>query len=40
MSDKNLEERINIKFWVKICKSASETSALLTVAYDEHAMKK
>jgi len=32
MSDKNLERRINIKFCVKIGKSASETLALLTVA--------
>jgi hypothetical protein len=40
MSDKNLEQRINIKFCVKIGKSASETLALLTVAYVEHAMKK
>jgi hypothetical protein len=30
----------NIKFCVKIGKSASETLALLTVAYDEYAMKK
>ena len=40
MSDKNLEKRINIKFCVKIGKSASETLALLTVAYGEYAMKK
>jgi hypothetical protein len=40
MSDENLEQRINIKFCVKIGKSASETLALLTVAYDEYAMKK
>ena len=40
MSDKNLEQRINIKFCVKIGKSANETLALLTVAYGEHAMKK
>jgi hypothetical protein len=33
MSDKNLEQRINIKFCVKIGKSASETVALLTVAF-------
>ena len=32
MSD-NLEQRINIKFYMKIGKSASETLALLTVAY-------
>jgi hypothetical protein len=34
--DKNLEQRINIKFCVKIGKSASETLALLTVAYGEY----
>jgi hypothetical protein len=33
-------KRINIKFCVKISKSASEMSALLKVAYDEYAMKK
>jgi len=40
MSDKNLEQWINIKFCVKIGKSANETLALLTVAYGEYAMKK
>jgi len=40
MSDKNLEQPINTKFCVKIGKSASETLALLTVAYGEYAMKK
>jgi hypothetical protein len=40
MSDKNLEQRINIKFCVMIVKSASETLALLTMAYGEYAMKK
>jgi transposase len=40
MSDKNLEQRINIMFCVKIGKSASEMSALFTVAYGEYAMKK
>jgi hypothetical protein len=35
MNDKNLEQQINIKFFVKLGKSASETSALLTVAYGE-----
>jgi len=35
MSDKNLEQQINIKFCVKICKSASETLALLMVAFGE-----
>jgi hypothetical protein len=40
MSNKNLEQRISAKFCVKICKSASETLSLLTVAYGEYAMKK
>jgi hypothetical protein len=40
MCDKNLEQGINIKFCVRIGKSASETLALLTVAYDEYTMKK
>ena len=40
MSDKYLEQRINIKFCVKIGKSASETLAQLTVAYGEYAMEK
>jgi len=40
MSDKNLEQRINIKFCVKIGKSVNEMLALLTVAYGEYAMKK
>ena len=40
MSDKNLEQRINIKFWLKIGKGASETLVLLTVAYCEYALKK
>jgi hypothetical protein len=40
MSDKNPEQRLNIKFCVKIGKSASETLALLTLAYDEYAVKK
>jgi hypothetical protein len=50
MSDKILEQQINIKFWyekiginikfrVKIGKSASEILALLTVACGEYAMK-
>jgi putative salt-induced outer membrane protein YdiY len=38
MSDKNLEQRINLKFCVKIGDSASETLAAL--AYGEYAMKK
>jgi len=40
MSDKNLEQRINIKFCVKVRKSANETLALLTVIYGEYVMKK
>jgi hypothetical protein len=40
MSDKNLDQGINIKFCVKIGKRGSETLALLTVAYGEYAMKK
>jgi hypothetical protein len=40
MSDKNLEQRINIKFCVKIRKSSRETLALLTLVYGEYAMKK
>jgi hypothetical protein len=40
MSDKNLEQWINMKFCVRIDRSASETLALLTVAYGECAMKK
>jgi len=40
MCGKNLVQRINIKFCVKIGKMASETLALVTVAYGEYAMKK
>jgi len=40
MSDKDLERRIIIKFCVRIGKSASETLALLIMAYGEYAMKK
>jgi hypothetical protein len=40
VSDKNLEQRINIKFCVKIGKSASEALALLTVTYDEYTVEK
>jgi transposase len=39
-SDKNMEQRINIKFCVKIGKSVSETLTILTVAYGEYDMKK
>jgi hypothetical protein len=40
MSVKNLEQRLNIKFYVKIGKSVSETLVLLAVACGEYAMKK
>jgi len=40
MSDKNLEQHINIKFCAKIGKSGTETLTLLTVAYGEYTMKK
>ena len=40
MSDKNLEQWINIKYCVKTGKSASETLVLLTVAYGEYTKKK
>ena len=40
MSYEILEQRIDIKFCVKIGKSASETLALLTAACDEYSMKK
>jgi hypothetical protein len=39
MSDKNLGQWINIKFCVKIGKSASEKLSLLTVPYGEGTMK-
>jgi hypothetical protein len=40
MSDKSLQQRINIKFCVRIGKNTSKPLALLTLAYDEYAMKK
>jgi hypothetical protein len=40
MSNKNLEKRKNIKYCVKIGRSASETVDLLTLAYIEYAVKK
>jgi hypothetical protein len=40
MIDKNLEQRLSIKFCVKIGKSASETIAVQILAYGEYAMKK
>jgi hypothetical protein len=39
MSGKNQEQRINVKFCLKIGKSGSETWALVTLASDEYAMK-
>jgi hypothetical protein len=39
MSDRLLEQRINIKFCAKLGKSASETLQMLTEAYDADAMK-
>jgi hypothetical protein len=40
MSDKNLEQRINIKFCMQIGKIASEMLTILTVAYGEYNVKK
>jgi hypothetical protein len=40
MSDKNLEQRINLKDCMKIRIIASETLTPLTMAYVEYAMKK
>jgi hypothetical protein len=40
LSDENLEQRMNISFCVNIGRSTSETSALLTLVYGEHAMNK
>jgi hypothetical protein len=40
MNDKNLEQQMNIKIYVKIGKSASETLAPLTLAYGKYAVKK
>jgi hypothetical protein len=39
MSDRNPEQWINIEFYGRIGNSASEMSALLTLAYDEYATK-
>jgi hypothetical protein len=38
--DKNLEQRINIKFCVQIGNSASGTLVLLALAYGEYTVKK
>jgi hypothetical protein len=40
LSDKNLEQRINIRFCVKISRSASDMFSLLTFAYDEYTLLK
>lgn len=40
MSDRNVEQHINIKFYVKISKSATEMLELLKVAHGDDAMKK
>jgi hypothetical protein len=40
MSDRSLEQRINIKFCEKLDKSASETLQMLTEAYGADAVKK
>jgi hypothetical protein len=40
MSDENLEQRISIKFCVKLGNSGRKRLALLTLAYDEYSMKK
>jgi hypothetical protein len=40
MSDRLLEQRINIKFCAKLGKSASETLQMLTEAYGADAMNK
>jgi hypothetical protein len=40
MSDRLLEQRINIKFCAKFGKSVSDTLQMLTEVYDADAMKK
>jgi hypothetical protein len=40
MNGKNLEQWINIKFCVKIGKSANESLSPIILAYGEYAMKK
>jgi len=40
MSDRFLEQRINIKFCVKLQKNASDTCAMLSEAYGGDAMRK
>jgi hypothetical protein len=39
MSDRLLEQRINVKFCAKLGKGASETLQMLTKAYGAHTMK-
>jgi hypothetical protein len=39
MSDRSLEQGINVKFSVKLGKNASETCAILSEAYGGDAMK-
>jgi hypothetical protein len=38
MSDKNMEQRINVKFYVKIGTAASDPAVLLTLAVGGYAM--
>lgn len=40
MNERNLEQWLNIKFCVKIRKSANEMLALLKMFYGEHDLKK
>jgi hypothetical protein len=40
MSDRFLEQRVNIKFCVKLAKSASNTCVMLSEAYGGEATKK
>jgi hypothetical protein len=40
MSDRFLEQRINIKFCMKLGKNASDTCAMLSKAYGREAMEK
>jgi hypothetical protein len=40
VSDKNLEQRINMKFCVKTCKRVNKTLAVLTLAYIKYDIKK
>jgi hypothetical protein len=40
ISDKTREQQINTNFWVKIGKRASETLAILAMAYNEYTVNK